>query len=232
MRAGWQSTSKYRARGDAGRREAGGGPVRHGPGTAGCGHRAAGCPPGPGDPGHRAGLAQHASGPVRRIAPAGRDQPALPSGGHRKQPGDHPSAPVHGPRIDRRTEARTPMGHGGAVRRAPAAGRRHRAAHRTPAGGAVLDSADPRRRPLRGHRRAAGAGPGSWQGSLASWAVLVVVAAAVWVPQTTLVRRGPVASAHADRATAAGPAAEHPKLTRTPLAWQITPPSSWARSHS
>lgn len=63
---------------------------------------------------------------------------------------------------------------------------------------------------------------GSWQGSLASWAVLVVVAAAVWVPQTTLVRRGPVASAHADRATAAGPAAEHPKLTRTPLAWQIT----------
>ncbi|MEU3751843.1 MFS transporter [Streptomyces olivoreticuli] len=65
---------------------------------------------------------------------------------------------------------------------------------------------------------------GGWQGSLASWAVLAAVAAAVWAPQAALTRSAArEAAAGAPGAIAAPRAAEDgPKLTRTPLAWQIT----------
>ncbi|MEU2867695.1 MFS transporter [Streptomyces olivoreticuli] len=65
---------------------------------------------------------------------------------------------------------------------------------------------------------------GGWQGSLASWAVLAAVAAAVWAPQAVLARSAArEAAAGAPGAVAAPRTAEDgPKLTRTPLAWQIT----------
>ncbi|MEU1779435.1 MFS transporter [Streptomyces abikoensis] len=62
---------------------------------------------------------------------------------------------------------------------------------------------------------------GGWRGSLASWALLAAVAALVWLPQAVLTRRG---AARPD-APAAGPAATNgdgPRLTRSPLAWQVT----------
>ncbi|MFI0913331.1 CynX/NimT family MFS transporter [Streptomyces abikoensis] len=69
---------------------------------------------------------------------------------------------------------------------------------------------------------------GGWRGSLASWALLAAVAALVWLPQAVLTRRGaarPDAPAARPDAPAAGPAATNgdgPRLTRSPLAWQVT----------
>ncbi|MGW1072353.1 CynX/NimT family MFS transporter [Streptomyces sp. NPDC002537] len=66
---------------------------------------------------------------------------------------------------------------------------------------------------------------GGWRGSLASWAVLAAVAAAVWLPQVVITRRAAQEATAGGRSApaAAGPAAaDAPKLTRTPLAWQIT----------
>lgn len=72
---------------------------------------------------------------------------------------------------------------------------------------------------------------GSWRGSLVSWAVLAAVAAAAWLPQTVLARRGTrhgAAAAVSARPSAPSPdgagavAPAGPKLTRSPLAWQIT----------
>ncbi|WP_433857333.1 CynX/NimT family MFS transporter [Streptomyces kronopolitis] len=61
---------------------------------------------------------------------------------------------------------------------------------------------------------------GSWQGSLVSWSLLAAVAAVVWIPQALLVRRG---SRHgAPAATPAHRGAAGPKLSRSPLAWQVT----------
>jgi len=58
---------------------------------------------------------------------------------------------------------------------------------------------------------------GGWQGSLASWSVLALVAAAVWLPQ--------VVGAGRDRAPASATqvagAARLPGLWRHPLAWQL-----------
>ncbi|MFI1254725.1 CynX/NimT family MFS transporter [Streptomyces netropsis] len=59
---------------------------------------------------------------------------------------------------------------------------------------------------------------GGWQGSLASWALLAALAAAVWIPQAVISRRG---TGHGE--SAAKPAADGgTDLVRTPLAWQIT----------
>ncbi|MEU7636354.1 MULTISPECIES: CynX/NimT family MFS transporter [unclassified Streptomyces] len=61
---------------------------------------------------------------------------------------------------------------------------------------------------------------GSWQGSLVSWALLAAVAALVWLPQAVIARRG---THHGE--AAARPAhttGQGPKLTRSPLAWQVT----------
>ncbi|MFC5719825.1 CynX/NimT family MFS transporter [Streptomyces gamaensis] len=61
---------------------------------------------------------------------------------------------------------------------------------------------------------------GGWRGSLASWAVLAAVAAAVWVPQAVLARRG---TAHGQAAgTPRHAAGDGPSLLRSPLAWQVT----------
>ncbi|MFI1799730.1 CynX/NimT family MFS transporter [Streptomyces sp. NPDC020379] len=76
---------------------------------------------------------------------------------------------------------------------------------------------------------AAGAVPlenalGGWQGSLASWAVLAAVAAAAWAPQAVLAR-GAARQAATERpgaAPAPRTADDGPRLTRIPLAWQIT----------
>ncbi|MGW2366921.1 CynX/NimT family MFS transporter [Streptomyces sp. NPDC001667] len=65
---------------------------------------------------------------------------------------------------------------------------------------------------------------GGWQGSLASWAVLAAVAAAAWAPQAVLARGASrqAAAAHQGATAAPRPAEDGPKLTRIPLAWQIT----------
>ncbi|MEU5424289.1 MFS transporter [Streptomyces olivoreticuli] len=65
---------------------------------------------------------------------------------------------------------------------------------------------------------------GGWQGSLASWAVLAAVAAAVWAPQVVLSRSASREAVAGAPGAAAAPrtAEDGPKLTRTPLAWQIT----------
>ncbi|GGP70139.1 CynX/NimT family MFS transporter [Streptomyces abikoensis] len=79
---------------------------------------------------------------------------------------------------------------------------------------------------------------GGWRGSLASWALLAAVAALVWLPQAVLTRRGaarPDAPAGSSAGFAAGSsvgsaaasasavhAGEGPRLTRSPLAWQVT----------
>lgn len=63
---------------------------------------------------------------------------------------------------------------------------------------------------------------GGWRGSLASWALLAAVAALVWLPQAVLTRRGaarPDAPAGSASAVNTG---EGPRLTRSPLAWQVT----------
>ena len=59
---------------------------------------------------------------------------------------------------------------------------------------------------------------GGWQGSLASWSVLALVAAAVWLPQVAGAGRNRPSSATA--AQTAG-AARLPGLWRHPLAWQL-----------
>ncbi|MFH8748144.1 CynX/NimT family MFS transporter [Streptomyces rimosus] len=61
---------------------------------------------------------------------------------------------------------------------------------------------------------------GGWQGSLASWALLAAVAAVVWIPQALIARRG---THHGQAAATPAHATEDgPKLTRSPLAWQVT----------
>ncbi|MEC4015806.1 CynX/NimT family MFS transporter [Streptomyces sp. H27-D2] len=67
---------------------------------------------------------------------------------------------------------------------------------------------------------------GGWQGSLASWALLAAFAAVVWIPQAVIARRGThhgeaaAAPAHASQPHA--PGADAPKLSRSPIAWQVT----------
>ncbi|BDH16269.1 CynX/NimT family MFS transporter [Streptomyces hygroscopicus] len=61
---------------------------------------------------------------------------------------------------------------------------------------------------------------GSWQGALVSWSLLAAVAAVVWIPQTLMARRGTRHGAAAATPLHAG--AEGPKLSRSPLAWQVT----------
>ncbi|MFD0383331.1 CynX/NimT family MFS transporter [Streptomyces stramineus] len=61
---------------------------------------------------------------------------------------------------------------------------------------------------------------GGWQGSLASWSLLAAVAAAAWVPQAVIARRG---THHGEAAaTPRQPADGGPNLSRNALAWQIT----------
>ncbi|WP_030374319.1 CynX/NimT family MFS transporter [Streptomyces rimosus] len=61
---------------------------------------------------------------------------------------------------------------------------------------------------------------GGWQGSLASWALLAAIAAVVWIPQALIARRG---THHGQAAATPAHATEDgPKLTRSPLAWQVT----------
>ncbi|MER7984852.1 MFS transporter [Streptomyces noursei] len=61
---------------------------------------------------------------------------------------------------------------------------------------------------------------GSWQGSLVSWSLLAAVAALVWLPQAVIARRG---THHGEAAAAPAHTTGHgPKLTRSPLAWQVT----------
>ncbi|MFI1303599.1 CynX/NimT family MFS transporter [Streptomyces sioyaensis] len=61
---------------------------------------------------------------------------------------------------------------------------------------------------------------GGWQGSLVSWSLLAAVAVVVWIPQVLIARRG---SRHgAAAATPVHPGAAGPKLSRSPLAWQVT----------
>ncbi|MBP2404036.1 Inner membrane transport protein YeaN [Streptomyces netropsis] len=59
---------------------------------------------------------------------------------------------------------------------------------------------------------------GGWQGSLASWALLAALAAAVWIPQVVISRRG---TGHGQPSAKPVPSAGT-DLVRTPLAWQIT----------
>ncbi|MFF4735350.1 CynX/NimT family MFS transporter [Streptomyces sp. NPDC001262] len=61
---------------------------------------------------------------------------------------------------------------------------------------------------------------GGWQGSLASWSLLAVLATAVWIPQAVTARRGTPHGAAAS--VAKHPAGDGPKLSRSPLAWQVT----------
>ncbi|MFI9081942.1 CynX/NimT family MFS transporter [Streptomyces sioyaensis] len=63
---------------------------------------------------------------------------------------------------------------------------------------------------------------GSWQGSLASCAIPVGLAAAAWFAQAAHARSAAATSAHAAPVRTADIGAHSPKLTRTPLAWQIT----------
>ncbi|UNO40884.1 MFS transporter [Streptomyces sp. MST-110588] len=61
---------------------------------------------------------------------------------------------------------------------------------------------------------------GGWQGSLASWALLAAVAALLWIPQVLITRRGTGHGVPA--ATAARGGGDGPRLSRSPLAWQVT----------
>ncbi|MFH8567549.1 CynX/NimT family MFS transporter [Streptomyces sp. NPDC017993] len=69
---------------------------------------------------------------------------------------------------------------------------------------------------------------GGWQGSLVSWALLAAVAGVAWIPQTVLSRRGrsaarPGGPGEGHRGNAPAHTAENgPKLSRSPLAWQVT----------
>ncbi|MFF4156822.1 CynX/NimT family MFS transporter [Streptomyces sp. NPDC001678] len=65
---------------------------------------------------------------------------------------------------------------------------------------------------------------GGWRGSLASWALLAAVAALVWLPQAVLTRTRHNA-ARTDAPTTGSASAtpdDGPRLTRSPLAWQVT----------
>lgn len=59
---------------------------------------------------------------------------------------------------------------------------------------------------------------GGWQGSLVSWALLAVVAAAAWLPHLVVTRRARLDGP----AVTSTPAAAGPVLTRSALAWQVT----------
>ncbi|MCZ1008694.1 CynX/NimT family MFS transporter [Streptomyces lydicus] len=61
---------------------------------------------------------------------------------------------------------------------------------------------------------------GNWQGALVFWSLPAAVAAAVWVPQTLMARRGTRHGAAA--ATPVHVGEDGPKLSRSPLAWQVT----------
>ncbi|MGI5259098.1 CynX/NimT family MFS transporter [Streptomyces angustmyceticus] len=61
---------------------------------------------------------------------------------------------------------------------------------------------------------------GSWQGALVSWSLLAAVAAVVWIPQVLIARRGTRHGAAA--ATPLHSGEDGPKLSRSPLAWQVT----------
>ncbi|MCC3775495.1 MFS transporter [Streptomyces sp. UNOB3_S3] len=62
---------------------------------------------------------------------------------------------------------------------------------------------------------------GGWRGSLASWALLAAVAALVWLPQAVLTRRD-AARTDAPAGRPADLPDDGPRLTRSPLAWQVT----------
>ncbi|MFI9050624.1 CynX/NimT family MFS transporter [Streptomyces sp. NPDC053427] len=61
---------------------------------------------------------------------------------------------------------------------------------------------------------------GGWQGSLVSWSLLAAVAAVVWIPQAVIARRGTRAGTAAAKPVHA--VEDGPKLSRSPLAWQVT----------
>jgi len=61
---------------------------------------------------------------------------------------------------------------------------------------------------------------GGWQGSLASWSVLALVAAALWLPQVVGGNRR-AAAANARQSGGAPGSARLPGLWRHPLAWQL-----------
>ncbi|MFE0186980.1 CynX/NimT family MFS transporter [Streptomyces sp. NPDC058989] len=61
---------------------------------------------------------------------------------------------------------------------------------------------------------------GSWQGALVSWSLLAAVAAVAWIPQALMARRGTRHGAAA--ATSVHQATAGPRLSRSPLAWQVT----------
>ncbi|MBC3981164.1 MFS transporter [Streptomyces sp. AC536] len=75
---------------------------------------------------------------------------------------------------------------------------------------------------------------GGWRGSLASWALLAAVAALLWVPQAVIARRGirhgqpaatparPATTAPVGSGSKATADPDASRLSRTPLAWQIT----------
>ncbi|GAA0469900.1 MFS transporter [Streptomyces olivaceiscleroticus] len=61
---------------------------------------------------------------------------------------------------------------------------------------------------------------GGWQGSLVSWGLLAAIAALVWLPQVVIARRG---AQHGEAAATPKHTVETgPKLSRSPLAWQVT----------
>ncbi|TJZ50257.1 MFS transporter [Streptomyces piniterrae] len=61
---------------------------------------------------------------------------------------------------------------------------------------------------------------GGWQGSLVSWSLLAAVAAVVWIPQAVIARRGTHLGGAA--ATPVHTTENGPRLSRSPLAWQVT----------
>ncbi|WNE97620.1 MFS transporter [Streptomyces luomodiensis] len=63
---------------------------------------------------------------------------------------------------------------------------------------------------------------GGWRGSLAFWALPAAVATLVWIPQTVLARRGTHHGEPAATPARTTPAAAGPRLSRSPLAWQVT----------
>ncbi|MEU4892263.1 MFS transporter [Streptomyces sp. NPDC044780] len=63
---------------------------------------------------------------------------------------------------------------------------------------------------------------GGWRGSLAFWALPAAVATLVWIPQTVLARRGTDHGEPAATPVRTTPDAAGPRLSRSPLAWQVT----------
>ncbi|WAP57067.1 CynX/NimT family MFS transporter [Streptomyces sp. S465] len=63
---------------------------------------------------------------------------------------------------------------------------------------------------------------GGWRGSLAFWALPAAVATLVWIPQTVLARRGTHHGEPAATPVRTTPDAAGPRLSRSPLAWQVT----------